>query len=487
MTTVEDRLRDAFTAKAVQLDEKRLDQLAALRQGLTGEPAGTSFGLTGDSATAFEISAETDLEDDVTVLDARRPASPGRTARWLAPVLAAATVLALAVGVTAIARHSGTPRAGNSVGPALLGANQQADRSMIPWSQVDAGWTIALWTPTTLTSEQATATARPESVFLVNPIGGRYLVTTLTGDFRLKLADWSTDVRQALLIRQGEASSEVLRLDLASGLTQSFTTAGRVRLAKFTKPAGTSILLEPASGAVERVSLTGVHEITYPFSRTTDAINAYHPLSAPDGRSIVFDSDQGLVVRAEDGSPRRTIAAPSGMSACMPLRWWETGSVLASCHPAVGLITQLYVIPIGAAGPSTPLSAPTSPDYPFTLAWRLGSGVLADQLARRPDGDRLAVGHDRHLVAEPLGLLDVVGAHRQHRPRRGPSDAGRPGRLRAEPHREHREHGDLRDQPELREELRPRAGEPGSWNQPGDPAARTRVERRVGAGRLRVR
>src|SRR3712207_9344389 len=31
--------------------------------------------------------------------------------------------------------------------------------------------------------------------------------------------------------------------------------------------------------------------------------------------------------------------------------------------------------------------------------------------ARRADRDRLAVGHDRDLVAEALGLLDVVGAH----------------------------------------------------------------------------
>ena len=31
--------------------------------------------------------------------------------------------------------------------------------------------------------------------------------------------------------------------------------------------------------------------------------------------------------------------------------------------------------------------------------------------ARRPDGDGLAVRHDRHLVAEALGLLDVVRAH----------------------------------------------------------------------------
>src|SRR4051812_14407600 len=42
---------------------------------------------------------------------------------------------------------------------------------------------------------------------------------------------------------------------------------------------------------------------------------------------------------------------------------------------------------------------------------RLGTGVLGDERARRADGDRGAVRHDRHLVAEALGLLDVVRAH----------------------------------------------------------------------------
>ena len=98
--------------------------------------------------------------------------------------------------------------------------------------------------PATLTSQQEITTVRPQTVYLVNPVGGRYLITTLSGNYTLRLADWSTDVRTALLIRQGEESSEVIRLDLATGRTQSFTAAGKIRLAKFTKPSGTAILLD---------------------------------------------------------------------------------------------------------------------------------------------------------------------------------------------------------------------------------------------------
>ncbi len=46
---------------------------------------------------------------------------------------------------------------------------------------------------------------------------------------------------------------------------------------------------------------------------------------------------------------------------------------------------------------------------------RLGARVLGDELARRAGGDGAAVGHDRHAVAEALGLLDVVRRHQDAR------------------------------------------------------------------------
>jgi hypothetical protein len=247
----EERLRAAFEAKADQVTPERLDQLAAQRQ--LSEDAG-GWGPLGDAGV--RISAETDLDDQVPSLVPDH--GPSRHARWFAPVLAAAAVVALAVGVSVISttRNEGTPRPVGSTAPGLLGANQQADRSAIPWSRVDAGWTLALWTAATVGSVQVQIPIQPLTVYLVNPIGGRYLITTLSGNFTLRLADWSTDVRAALLIRPGDKSSEVIRLDLSTGKTQSFTAAGTVRLAKFTKPAGKAILLERAGAGIERVGLT---------------------------------------------------------------------------------------------------------------------------------------------------------------------------------------------------------------------------------------
>jgi hypothetical protein len=370
----EERLRAAFEAKADQVTDERLNQLAAQRQ-LHG---GTEWNSTGDPATAFRISAETDLDEDVTPLGTDRDTGSGRHSRWFAPVLAAAAVVALAVGVTAISatRNSGTPRPGNSAGPTtLLGANLQADRSKIPWSQVNAGWTLALWTAAALDSQQDTTKTRPQTVYLVNPIGGRYLITTLSGNYTLRLADWSTDVRSALLIRQGDKSSQVIRLDLASGAMQSFTAAGKVRWAMFTKPSGSAILLERAGAAIERVSLSGAHQLTYPKSRTTDVITFSRPLSSPDGRLLVFDSDHGLVVRAENGTLRRTIAPPKQTTACSPLQWWNANSVLASCEGDV-FGGQLFVVPLVTPGAITSLGPPASLENQFTLAWQLDSGVL---------------------------------------------------------------------------------------------------------------
>lgn len=375
----EERLRAAFGAKADQVTAERLDQLATQRQqSLAGDLDDPGSNSTGDSTTAFRISADTDLCEDVTPLDAGHGHGPARHARWFAPVLAAAAVVALAVGVTAISatRNNGPHRPDNSAGPALLGANQQADRSTIPWRQVDAGWTVALWTAATLTSEQQITKVRPQTVFLVNPIGGRYMITTLSGDHSLVLADWSTDVRTALLIRQGATSTTVIRLDLSSGQMRSFSAVGKVRFAKFTKPSGAAILLERQGAGIERVSLAGAHQLTYPKSRTTDLLTFSHPLSSPDGRLLVLDSDHGLVVRAEDGSLRRTIAPPKGATACSPLQWWNASSVLASCEGGDFSAGQLYVVPIITPGAITPLAPPASLENPFTRAWQLDSGVL---------------------------------------------------------------------------------------------------------------
>jgi TolB protein len=413
----EELLRAAFEAKAGQVTDERLDQVAAQRQRPV---VGTGWDAIGDSATPFRISAETELDDDVTPLDPDR--GPSRHSRWFAPLLAAAAVIALAVGVTAISttRHNGRPRPGNSSAPALLGANQQADRSAIPWSQVDAGWTVALWTAATLTNQQDITKVRPQTLYLVNPIGGRYLITALTGNYTLQLADWSTDVRTALLIRQGTKSTAVIRLDLPSGKMQSFTAAGKVRLAQFTKPAGKAILLERAGAGIERVGLTGAHQVTYPMSRTSDFFTRAHPLSSPDGRLLVLDSDHGLVVRAEDGTLRRTIASPKQATTCSPVRWWDANSVLAACEPKFlgkDEAQQLFVVPILTPGPVTALAPPTKLDNRFTLAWRLDSGVLLLNAGGYCGGGVMGVlDSTGHIVvrALPIGLngygMDPVGS-----------------------------------------------------------------------------
>ena len=410
----EERLRAAFEAKADQVTAERLDQLAARRQSLIDDGGG--WGPLGDAGAGFRISAETDLGDEVAPLASDR--GPSRHARWFAPMLAAAAVVTVAVGVTAISttRNDGTPRPGNSSRPGLLGSNQEADRSKIPWSQVDAGWTVALWTAATLTSEREITTVRPQTVYLVNPIGGRYLITTLNGDNTLRLADWSTDVRTALLTRRGAKSSEVIRLDLSSGKTQSFTTTGTVRVAKFTKPSGSAILLERQGAGIERVSLTGTHQLSYPVSRTTDTITVSHPLSSPDGHTLVLDADRGLVVRAENGALRRAIAPPKGATACSPLQWWNASSVLASCEGGDFRAGNLYVVPVSTPGAITPLAPPAELENPFTRAWQLDSGVLLLNFATTCGAGVLGkLDSSGHAVnrAMPAGLggygLDPVG------------------------------------------------------------------------------
>jgi hypothetical protein len=81
-----------------------------------------------------------------------------------------------------------------------LARGAQASRSAIPWSQVGPGWMLATWGPAPglAPGEQPPAGSptrdnETTTLFLVNPIGGRYLVATLAPPASGQVVDWSPD------------------------------------------------------------------------------------------------------------------------------------------------------------------------------------------------------------------------------------------------------------------------------------------------------
>src|SRR5690242_3190224 len=83
----------------------------------------------------------------------------------------------------------------------------EAPINEVPWSNVGPGWTLATWSPVTAHrpgEKPGPGEADPETaattLFLVDPAGNRYAITTLSGDDAgLHLTDWSGDGSHALL------------------------------------------------------------------------------------------------------------------------------------------------------------------------------------------------------------------------------------------------------------------------------------------------
>ena len=84
------------------------------------------------------------------------------------------------------------------------------------------------------------------TLYLVNPEGGRYAITTFEAPGENgslpTLADWSGDGSRALFYRQGDDLT-VIEVDLRSGERTSFTVKGGYSVTpRYTRPEGKAVL-----------------------------------------------------------------------------------------------------------------------------------------------------------------------------------------------------------------------------------------------------
>ncbi|HZQ34192.1 MAG TPA: hypothetical protein VFB19_20975 [Mycobacterium sp.] len=262
----------------------------------------------------------------------------------------------------------------------------EAPIGKVPWSQVGPGWALALWSPVTPTHPgeppppgQPTYETSATTLYLVDPAGGRYLITAFPppGDKAgPELAGWSGDGSHALFYVPSDHSTAVI-VDLHTGAQTTAPVDGRPR---FTLPEGKALLLESDNGAstLTRVDLAGHHQLTYPTDKLGGRFNGSY-LSTPDGTRLVLGTSAGLVLMGNDGKVGSPLSVPG--SNCRPLRWWDGktgGTVLATCDVNVSTM-RLWLVPIGG-GPATPLTAPNngqdSPDLNDMNAWHLPAGTF---------------------------------------------------------------------------------------------------------------
>ena len=284
-----------------------------------------------------------------------------RRKRIVGNVVAAASAVLVAGSVTTVAaaaaasRPSAAPAAASAT-PAVLPAGRQGSAASIPWSEVGPGWLLSEWYPKAGNS--------PTTLFLVDPLGGRYAVTTGTATPGGMLVGWSGDGRRALFEGSAGPNTTLTVFQLQSGKSGTFSIgSGDEGQVGFTQPDGLGIIVggtalgtltsTPVYTPVRRFDLQGALEYTYPgsFAQAGHVLGDY--LYSPDGTELVISATRGLEVVTNEGQPVRYVPISPEAQNCQPMRWWAASVVLASCTVPNSGISLLWLVPMNGPAPHT--------------------------------------------------------------------------------------------------------------------------------------
>jgi TolB protein len=169
-------------------------------------------------------------------------------------------------------------------------------------------------------------------------------------------------------------------LNLRTLTTTDFGLGPNAGNVGFTKPDGLAIFASVGTGAqahVERLSLTGTVELSYPasFSGGGGPFGG-SAVYSPDGTELGLGLLTGIELVSNGGQPIRFLPVNPSVSFCTPRRWWTPSEVLVSCMPDGSGTLQLWLVPNSGATP-TALTAtvPANPDLGDLDAWQLPSGT----------------------------------------------------------------------------------------------------------------
>ena len=360
---------------------------------------------------------------------ADRASVRGRKWRSRAGLVALAAVLA--AGCSSTGTTGSHPPAGDPAMPTAAAqmAAHGVERSIgdVPWSQVGPGWMLAKWSPAVSVANgeppPAGSPARdtvPVTLYLVDPAGGRYPITTFPPNAEPNLIEWSGDGSHALFTSEGPGSSTVItELDLHNGTRTTFTVNGSSVAPRYTRPDGKAVLLLVDNRKLMRVDLAGNPQLTYPTDKLASTFNGRY-LSTPDGTQLVLGTASGLALMGNDGTVGKALPV-AGRTGCSPVRWWDGGAkaVLASCL-AAHQPQQLWLVPIDGSAPTpltAPITDPASQDTGDINAWQLPAGTYvqyeggcgAIHLGKlNPDGTVSKVSVPN---VDPSHSIYVIGVH----------------------------------------------------------------------------
>jgi len=274
----------------------------------------------------------------------------------------------------------------------------------VPWSKVGPGWTLAEWSPVTPRRpgeqgepDEPTPETVSTTLYLVDPVGSRYVITTFAPGSEMRLVDWSGDGSHALFTGSYASPVSAISVDLHTGEQTTIPIDGYPR---YTRPNGTALRVSTSyngsqPGTLKRVDLKGNPQFTYPTGDLGGAGQfGGDYVESPDGTQLVLAtanlgnevvprSDNSLVVMSNDGKVTKTLPAPMPKAICGPVKWWTPGSILVHCTVERSSANQLWEVPLDGGTP-TPITALNSGqedngfggDIGDGDAWKLPSGTF---------------------------------------------------------------------------------------------------------------
>jgi hypothetical protein len=265
--------------------------------------------------------------------------------------------------------------------PPVLLRGAEGASSRIPWKEVGPGWSLALWSPDAGTGM---TTAESLTLFLVDPLGGRYSVGVFSDAGDLQIADWSGDLRRVLLTSSSDSSNPsttVTEVDLVTGATLDHFTISDLDSVSFTRPDGLALLVAkgeyPQAPSLSRVGADGSPELTYPDKFPVVGAGTGTAIYSPDGTELVLGTQGGLALVGNNGALLGELPVPTVNGGCSVIRWWRPGVAVASCATSdeSGKV-QFWLVPVSGAAPTLLASDPDG----YRAIWQIPSGTYT-QLA----------------------------------------------------------------------------------------------------------
>jgi TolB protein len=264
--------------------------------------------------------------------------------------------LLTAVTISISVALGGVPLAASAAArPATSAASQVSPRAGIPWRRVGPGWVLAEYWPGRYGYKGGPkGVAAPATVYLISPAGHRYQVHRWAAtENPPQLIDWSGDKARALLSSTTRSGLE--QLTLATGkISRISLPAGVIPfLVSYTRPTGqglltfrrlhrTQLVRLSLTGRLVKVLASGPHVGTF--------------VSSSSGRTIAVAGATGLQLVSANGGAARPLPVPgTGSSGCLPARWWNSRTILATCVAKGAHRDRLWLVPASGARP-TPLT-----------------------------------------------------------------------------------------------------------------------------------